>query len=250
MGVLTAERIKLTSTRSPWWCSAIVVVLGLGLAVLAAAVARSAKGDHTHVYTVSDAVSGVSGFGVLVLMIMATLSVTSEYRFGVIRTSFLATPNRTRVITAKSILLAVYATVLTAVLSVLAFVLFRAIYGSGPGLELSTSEEWRALIGVPIYALLCAVLAIAVGVLVRQSAAAISILLLWPLIIETLLSSFGSFGRNVGPLLPFHNVQRFFTMGDVSGNWHWGPWGSLIYFTIFVGLIFGAAVFVVNKRDA
>lgn len=250
MGVLTAERIKLTSTRSPWWCSAIVVVLGLGLAVLAAAVARSAKGEHTHVYTVSDAVSGVSGFGVLVLMIMATLSVTSEYRFGVIRTSFLATPNRTRVITAKSILLAVYATVLTAVLSVLAYVLFRAIYGSGPGLELSTAEEWRALIGVPVYALLCAVLAIAVGVLVRQSAAAISILLLWPLIIETLLSSFGSFGRNVGPLLPFHNVQRFFTMGDVSGNWHWGPWGSLIYFTIFVGLIFGAAVFVVNKRDA
>ncbi|GAA2471587.1 ABC transporter permease [Nocardia seriolae] len=250
MGVLTAERIKLTSTRSPWWCSAVVVLLGLGFAVLGAVSGRAAKGDNSDLYNVSLAVSGVSGLGVMVLMIMATLSVTSEYRFGVIRTSFLATPARTRVITAKAGLQAVYATVLTAVLSIVAYFAFRAIYGAKPGVGLSTAEEQRALFGVPVYALLCAILAVAVGVLVRQSAAAISILLLWPLLLETLLGAFGSFGRNVGPLLPFRNAQRFFTMGSDSRNWHWGVWGSLIYFAVFVAVIFGAAILVVNKRDA
>ncbi len=45
--------------------------------------------------TVDAAVSGVTGFGgVLVLMILAALSVTSEYRFGVIRSTFQALPNR------------------------------------------------------------------------------------------------------------------------------------------------------------
>ncbi|MEV6770514.1 ABC transporter permease [Nocardia sp. NPDC051030] len=253
MGVLAAERIKLTSTRSPWWCSAIVVALGLGFAALIASVSRSSKGNPDgQTVNVASAVVGVSGFGVLVLMIMATLSVTSEYRFGIIRTTFLATPQRSKVIGVKTALLAVYAAVLTAVLCVLAYGLTRAIYGSGPGLALSTSEEWRALLGVPVYALLAVAFAIGVGVLLRQSAAAISLIVLWPLVIEPLLGAFGGFGRNVGPLLPFQNGQRFFsqTISESSSNWHWGPWGSLVYFAVFVGIIFTAALVVLNKRDA
>jgi ABC-2 type transport system permease protein len=34
MGVVTAERIKLTSTKSPWWCTAAIIALGLGLAAV------------------------------------------------------------------------------------------------------------------------------------------------------------------------------------------------------------------------
>jgi ABC-2 type transport system permease protein len=33
-------------------------------------------------------------------------------------------------------------------------------------------------------------------------------------------------------------------------EYHWGPWGSLAYFAAFVAVVFGAAVVVVNKRDA
>lgn len=251
MGVLAAERIKLTSTRSPWWCSAVVVALGIGLSALIAAVSRSSKTDaDVPALDVASAVVSVSGFGVLVLMIMATLSVTSEYRFGIIRSTFLATPSRAKVIGVKTGLLAVYGAALTAVLCAIAYLITRAIYGSAPGLELATGDEWRALLGVPVYALLSIILAIGVGVLVRQSAAAISIIVLWPLVIEPLLGAFGSFGRNVGPLLPFQNGQRFFSMTASSSNWHWGVWGSLAYFAVFVTIVFGAALFVVNKRDA
>lgn len=252
MGVLAAERIKLTSTRSPWWCSAVVVALGIGLSALIAAVSRSSKGNgEVPDLDVASSVVSVSGFGVLVLMIMATLSVTSEYRFGIIRSSFLATPNRTKVISVKTALLAVYGTVLTAALCVAAYLITRAIYGSAPGLELSTADDWRALFGVPVYALLSIVLAIGVGVLVRQSAAAISIIVLWPLVLEPLLGAFGSFGRNVGPFLPFTNGSRFYaTTSNSASNWHWGVWGSLVYFAVFVTIVFGAALFVVNKRDA
>ena len=252
MGVLTAERIKLTSTRSPWWCSVLVVVIGLGLAAVFGLVANASYGKEGSLeLTMSAAQSGLTGLGVMILMIMATLTVTSEYRFGIIRTTFQATPNRIMVIVTKAGLVAVFAAVLTAVLALLSFGLAKAISGgdAGASLTLSSAEDWRGLIGVPLYAFLGAVLAVAVGVLVRQSAAAIALIVLWPMLVEPLAGAFGSFGRNVQPFLPFANMQRF-TGGEGAGNWHWGPWGGLIYFTVFVVIVLAAALYIVEKRDA
>ncbi|MGW4326567.1 ABC transporter permease [Nocardia sp. NPDC004573] len=253
MGVLAAERIKLTSTRSPWWCSAIVIALALGMAALLASVARASYGkDGAIDLTVSTAVAGISGFGVMVLMIMATLTVTSEYRFGIIRTTYQATPHRAKVIVTKAGLVGVYGAVLTIVLVFSAYAVAKAISGpdAGAALTLAGAEDWRQVYGIPIYAFLCVLLAIGVGVLVRQSAAAISLIVLWPLLIEGLLGAFGSFGRNVTPFLPFANANRFFSASVSAANWHWGPWGSLLYFTVFVAIVFGAALVVVNQRDA
>ena len=42
MAVLSAERIKITTTKSPLWCSVIIVVLALGFAAIMGAVAKSA----------------------------------------------------------------------------------------------------------------------------------------------------------------------------------------------------------------
>ncbi|MEU7766745.1 ABC transporter permease [Nocardia sp. NPDC049190] len=253
MGVLAAERIKLTSTRSPWWCSAIVVVLALGMAALLASVARASYGEQgAFDLTISAAATGVSGFGVMVLMIMATLTVTSEYRFGIIRTTFQATPHRGKVIATKAGLVGVYGAVLTIVLVLLAYLVAKALGGPAAGatLALSSPAEWREVYGTSIYAFLCIVLAVGVGVLVRQSAAAISLIVLWPLLIETLLGAFGSFGRNVTPFLPFANASHFYSAAETSANWKWGPWGSLLYFAVFVAIVFGVAIVSVNQRDA
>ena len=57
----------------------------------------------------------------LVLMIMAALAITSEYRFGTIRTTFQAVPNRASVLIAKAGLIGGFGAVLTLVLSFGAF---------------------------------------------------------------------------------------------------------------------------------
>ena len=246
MGVLAAERIKLTSTRSPWWCAAVIVLLGLGFAVLFGLFSKETL-------TLSNAVGGVSGFGVLVLMIMAALAVTSEYRFGTIRSTFLATPARDKVLLTKAALIGVGGAVFIGVLTVLAYVLAKVIGGSEATKLVLNSETARGLYGVPVYAFFAVLFAIGVGVLVRQTAAAVSIVILLPVVLETLMSAFGSFGRNVGAFMPFQNAGRFYSVGpgpDTSVDWHWGPWGSLLYFATFVAIVFGAALFAVNKRDA
>ncbi|MGC0365611.1 ABC-2 type transport system permease protein [Rhodococcus sp. 27YEA15] len=267
MAVLSAERIKITTTKSPLWCTVIIIVLALGLAAVVGLsskssltrynndIAAGSKPDFTPTLpTLSDAASGISGFGILVLMIMAALAVTSEYRFGIIRTTFQAVPNRGSVLAAKALLIGVFGAVLTLVLTFGAYALTKATAGdAGTALSLSTSSDWRAVYGVPIYALLCVILAVGVGALLRQSAGAIALLLLWPLLIENLFNLFGSVGEKIMPFLPFMNANHFLSDSPTTSssvNFHWGPWGSLIYFAVFVLVIFGASVAVVNRRDA
>ncbi|AWK71403.1 MULTISPECIES: ABC transporter permease [Rhodococcus] len=264
MAVLNAERIKITSTRSPWWCTVIIVVLGLGLAAVIGLSAKASINSFNDQLAdgkepdfepflpqMADAVGGVSGFGVLVLMILATLAVTSEYRFGVIRTTFQAIPNRASVLVAKAGLIGAFGAVLTFVLTFGAYAIAKATAGNeaGAALTLSGGDAWRSIYGVPIYAFLCVVLAVGIGALLRQSAGAIALLLLWPLLIESLFNLFGSFGEKIMPFLPFLNANHF--LGAPQGvDFHWGPWGSLVYFAVFVLVIFGASLVVVNKRDA
>ncbi|MEU6563559.1 ABC transporter permease [Nocardia nova] len=253
MGIVAAERIKITTTRSPWWCSAIVIVLGIGFAALLAAVTKASLGKEGQtLMTTATAVVGVRGLGVMVLMIMAALTVTSEYRFGIIRSTFQATPNRSLVLVTKAMLTGVYAAVLTFVLALVAYAIAKPLSGdAGLQMSLSSETDWRAIYGTAIYALLGVVLAVGVGALVRQSAAAISLIVLWPLLIENLLGSFGSFGHNVQPFLPFANMDHFIDdTSESSAHWHWGPWGGLIYFLVFTLVVFGVALVVTDRRDA
>ncbi len=265
MGVLAAERIKITSTKSPWWCTFAIVVLGLGLAAIVGFTSKlglNAYSDEVaqgktpeyepYFPSVFDAVgSGVGGFGVMVLMILAALTVTSEYRFGVIRTTFQAIPNRGSVLVAKALLIGVFGFILSFVLGLGAFYLAKALSGSDAGMLLSFDVEgtWRVIYGTAILAFLQVVIAVGVGALIRQSAGAIALLLLWPLVVENLFGLFGSFGRAVQPFLPWLNASHF--LGPDGGvDFHWGPIGSLIYFIAFTVVVFGAALFVVNLRDA
>ncbi len=256
ISVLNAERIKFTSVRSPLWCSVIIVALGLGLAALLGWLEQQRLDDPSSAegltpLTSSGAVAGVTGFGIMVLMIMAALSITSEYRFGIVRTTFQAIPNRTKVLLAKAGFIGVYGAVLTVVLGFAAFFVAKAMAGSdATTLTLTSAADWRPMYGLGIYALLCAFLAIGIGALLRQSAAAIALLLLWSLLLESLVGLFGSVGRDIQAYLPFMNAQHFLGGAEGALDFPWGPWGSLAYFAGIVTAIFVAAIVVVNKRDA
>ncbi|MGV8872702.1 MAG: ABC transporter permease [Rhodococcus sp. (in: high G+C Gram-positive bacteria)] len=256
MGVLAAERIKFTSTKSPWWCSAIIVVLGLGFAAALGYAAKLALDvdapEGIPATTASDVIGlGVGTFGSMVLMILAALTVTSEYRFGLIRTTFQAVTNRASVLAAKALLVGVYGAVLSFVLAVIGLYLAKSLAGEQAGalLGFDVDGTWRVLYGTAILAFVQVVLAIGVGALVRQSAGAIAILLLWPLLLESLVGVIPKVGEKIQPFLPFLNANHF--LGSDGGvEFHWGPIGGLIYFVAFTAVVFGAAVFVVNRRDA
>ena len=72
---------------------------------------------------------GVAVFGVPVLMVLSSMTMTGEYRSGMIRTTFAASPNRTLVVVAKAVVAAVFSAMYTVVLVVAAVIVGAADRG-------------------------------------------------------------------------------------------------------------------------
>lgn len=218
-----SEYLKLRSTRSPLWVALTVLVLSFALA--------TAIPDRP--------AAGPAMFGVPVLMVLSALTVTGEYRTGMIRTTFLATPNRVRLLAAKALVAALFSGVVAAVATLGSLVLAAA------------APDGRTVGAVTLYAVLGAVLAVGLGALVRHSAAAIAVLLLLPFVVEPLLGASRQLGPRIGPLLPFTNAEAFtgVTWLQMFSMW-WGPVGSALYFAAVSFAVFGVAAVVVSRRDA
>lgn len=250
------ERIKLFSTRSPWWCMALVVVFGFGFGALIATVPNGIP------LTVATTQFGIS-FAQAVIMVLAVLTVTSEYRFGTIRATFAAVPNRTAVLLSKTVTVALVSAIVGVVS---AFAAWGIVYLIGPGgadLRIDSEMEWRAVAGQGLVYALIAVLSVGVGVLVRQTAGAISLLLVWWLIIEsTIVSLLDLFlDLNLSRWMPFANASHFVTAGDPGATGEslgapvveypfGGPWGSLGYFAAVAVTVLVIGIIVANRRDA
>jgi len=236
LAAVNAERIKLFTTRSPLWSAAVIAVLSLGLAAVQASTAYGPGGVAPQ-----KAAMGVAVFGVPVLMILSALTVTNEYRNGVIRTTLAAVPNRALVLAAKAVVAACVSGVYAAVMVMGSIVVAH-----------SDPRNWRLVGAIALYAMLAAVLGVAVGALVRASAGAVALLLLWPLVAEPLLGNMPNISSRVGPYLPFANA---FTFIDVQWLYPyyampWGPVGSIVYFALVVAAVFVAALVTINRRDA
>lgn len=255
MTLLDVERIKLFSTRSPWWCIATVVVLGLVFsAPFAALVPTTVTPASTQFGT---------GIGGWIIMVMAALAVTTEYRFGTIRASFVATPNRFAVLGSKAVFIAAVAALLGVLVALLSWAVAIPLAGSDGDLALDSGVDWRSTVGFALVYAGYAIVAVGVAMLVRQSAAAISILLVWALVVERILGSIFLFALevNLQGWLPFQNANNFSTAGDPTATGSGqgaplleypfgGPWGSLAYFLGVALAVWLAGMFVTMRRDA
>ena len=93
MTLLNVERIKLFSTRSPYWCLAAIAAASLGFATLFGLV-ENGEAALPYIF-----LRGV-GLGMSIYMVLAALAITTEYRFGTLRNPFLGVPRRAAVLLA------------------------------------------------------------------------------------------------------------------------------------------------------
>jgi ABC-2 type transport system permease protein len=244
MSVLAAERIKLTTTRSPWWCAAFGVVATIGVASISM-IAEDTAGFSGVVSTQLG-----YGLGMAVVMVLATLAVTTEYSVGMIRTTFLAVPNRTVALLAKAAVVAVAAGLIGLVTAFGSWAMGLVLM-PGADLALHGATEWRQVAGVGLVFLVAAVFAVAVGVLVRHTAGAVAIVLTWAIMVESLLALIPGF-EPVVTWLPFQAAKQFLLAGQtpeglgLTGQ----PWVAMGYFAaVSVGLL-AVAIGVARRRDA
>jgi hypothetical protein len=167
--LLRSEWTKLRSVRFTGWCTAVyVLVVGAAGWLAAAGTDTAPRAD----LAVDGALTGF-GFGQLVLVVLGALAVTSEFGSGSAVATFTAAPRRARLLLAKTLVVAAYVALLSAVLAVLCAVAARQLTAVPGGISLTGPDVVRPVLLQVGAATMVAVLAVGLGVVLRSSAGAI-----------------------------------------------------------------------------
>jgi ABC-type transport system involved in multi-copper enzyme maturation permease subunit len=240
---LASEWIKLRSVRSTPWCTALVLFFVVAFGTLGAVFVQ----DGVHVG--DDILSlGMGGFLIaqVPVITMGVLCVSSEYGTGMVRTTLTVSPRRTRMLTAKALVLG--GLVLAAGLAALgAFaVVVTGMLGGDAGPQ-DSGVLVKTVLGGALYLCVLAEISLAVGALVRHSAGAISIMLALSLLPSVMgLFVGGRLGYYLITYAPVSVSAALIGEGidpDVSG------WHLLLVLTVLTAALLAAAGVVSARRD-
>jgi ABC-2 type transport system permease protein len=234
-----AEFLKIRTTRTTLGLALGMATLVLLIVVLAGLLDE--RRSLTEAGTQRDLFS-VAGFSSVFAALAGVLLVTSEYRFGTIRPTFLFTPRRSRVIAAKVVASFVAGLALAATAFALSLGVGSTILASR-GISISGDEVARLIGGGILSAAFWGAIGAALGSIVRNQVGAVIGLLAWVLIAENVL-----FGLvpSVGRYTPAQ-AERALTGADAE---HLVPAaaGAALLLTWAVGLtVAGAAL--TARRD-
>ena len=204
---------------------------------------------------VRDGLSGIL-IGFIALAVVAALFITTEFRRGIIRTTFTASPRRGRVLVAKAVVVAGVAFVTGTVAAVAAFLVSQPLLRDNgfvppayPTVSLWDGPVVRAVVGTGLVLALFAVLALALGASLRHGAAAITVviaLVVLPYIIGPFLTLDGeAWLKRVTPVAGLAIQQTRDRWDDVIG-----PWPGIAVLGAWVAIALVAAVVLLRRRDA
>jgi ABC-type transport system involved in multi-copper enzyme maturation permease subunit len=201
-------------------------------------------------------------FGLIAVTVLATLFITSEYRRGLIRATLTASPRRGRALAAKAIVISSVTFVTASIATAIAEAVSRhVLYANGNYVfPLSALAEVRAAIGTGLLFATAAVLVLALGTILRRSAGAVAtgiVVFVLPFIVSHPLSPAASgwlfratptaaFAVQ-GTLPHFAQVSNAYTMQN--GYYPLGPWAGLAVLAAYAAVAFGAAVWLIRRRD-
>ena len=289
-GALRSEFTKLRSVRSTYWTIAAMFIVSVGVAAIAVAgIANNIHNNPWNAAGTDAAQASLIAFfelGQLIIAVLGALVITSEYSTGMIRTSLTAMPRRGTVYAAKLI---VFTTVTLIVSLITSFVSFfvgqAAMAGSGvsaslfhsvtiprdvnmsPGpqgpngppsyqfighIVISPSTVLTAIIGCALFVTVVALIAFALGSIIRHTAGAITsvigLMFVLPIIIQVALPDTWRW-----------DVMRFFpdaagrvlskTIGQTEPHL-WSAWPQFGVTLIYAAVLLVIGAYLFRKRDA
>ncbi len=246
-----AEWVKFWSVRSTLWSAAMLFVLGAGLTVLVCATRAEALAAGGSDESPASFVTWGLMIAQITAIVLGTLIATSEYGTGMIRATLAASPRRSGVVAAKAV-------VLTGTLFVAGVVTAFAGYlggnwfldREGIGIALSEDGVLRALVGSGLYMAGLGLFAMAVGLLVRHTAAALSIVLALVFVVGNMAFLLpGAWGEWIAKLLPGNAGSGVATPVSFNPN-TLGPWTGFGVFAAETVALLIVAYVVFRRRDA
>ncbi len=185
--LLTAEILKLRTTRLVY--GLLSATLALAVAGTVGTIAVSGQIEQTFALETTEGVRNVfsnAGAGSIFVLVLGILGMTSEFRHNTVTETFLVTPTRGQVVTAKLVTFAVVGLVFAVLASVVTVAVALPVLSS-KGVDVTVGDYAGVLAGVAGVTVAYGLLGVAVGSLIRNSTAAVIVALAWTFIIEGLL---------------------------------------------------------------
>jgi ABC-type transport system involved in multi-copper enzyme maturation permease subunit len=214
--------------------------------------------------TIEDHLAGTFA-GLIAVVVIAAMFITAEYRRGLIRTTLSASPRRGRVLAAKAIVIGLVtfvAGLAAAIIAVTAGIRLASDQGSYL-LPVSSLTEVRVIVGTAALLAVAAVLALAIGTMVRRSAAAVTavivaIVLPYVLAVAAVLPVGATdWLLRLTPAAAFAVQQSMPQYPQVAalysataGYFPLAPWAGFAVLCGYAALALALARFLLRRRDA
>ncbi|MFL6053462.1 MAG: ABC transporter permease [Actinoallomurus sp.] len=255
--LMLSEWTKIRSVRSTVWSLILLVVLDLGFTALFMAI-TAAQWDKTDAQgrasVAADPTSTILGSGFflsqLTVCVLGVMVIASEYSTGMIRASLLAVPRRLPMLAAKATVFGLLILVLGTVVSFASFFIGEPILHSKAPVSLGDPGVLRAVVGGGLYLALLGLFAMAIGAIVRHTAAGITGVIGFVLVLAPLAQILpGSFGKHVHAYLP-SEAGHLIAQAHQGKNDLLTPWEGFGVFCLWTAVLLVIAAILLKRRDA
>jgi hypothetical protein len=248
--VIRSEWTKLRALRSTWSCALIAVILIVGGGALAAAgTPYRVSAAHPAVTAVSVSLFGVL-LAQLVLGVLGVLVFSGEYGTGMIRATLAVVPARLPVLWAKLIVLPGLVLPVALMAALAEFFVATAIQTArgGSGISLADPGVMRTVVGAALYLAVAAVVGLALGALLRKTAAGISVFAALFLIAPIIVVHLPHAIAGIAPYLP--SSAGGAVWGQPLVTHPLGPWTGFAVLCGYAVVLAGLAAWQLRRRDA
>lgn len=254
---LRYEWVRILTLRSTYWLIGLGLLITAGVAFI---IAFATRNDPRDVDQTAAVLTGGADFATFIPIFMAIIGIFAtghEYRHGTIQPTLTTIPQRSRLLLAKIIVVSVVAIIVVALSIVINLAIGVIFWGELPGFDAPLNE---VIPGYFTLVVLYTILGLALAQLFRGVPSALVVLLVFPLVVETLIS-----GLSLVPaldwlqpalrFLPFSAgtrlmaTQPYDPMGGPDFD-YFERWASGGVFAAFVAIILLVAWTLFKKRDA
>jgi ABC-type transport system involved in multi-copper enzyme maturation permease subunit len=226
-------------------------------------VVASAVNSDYDTGTLADHLFGVF-IGLLIMIVIAAMFITVEFRRGLIRTTLAASPRRGRLLAAKAAVIGLATFVLGSAAVAVAVIVGRRIAHDNGIFVLASGWpiEVRVILLTGAMLAVASVLALSIGTMVRRSVvavAAVIVVIVLPYIVGVtgiLSASASEWILRVTPAAAFAVEQSVPQYHQVLGDygppdyWPLAPWAGLAVLCGYAAVALGAAAWLLRRRDA
>jgi ABC-2 type transport system permease protein len=253
--VLLSEFTKFRSLRSTMWTLLAAVVLMIGIGALFSGVTASQY--HTYNWAekaafnpVTTSLNGVY-FAVVAFGVLGVLLTGGEYSTGMIRSSLTAVPRRLPVLWGKA---AVFAGSIFSVSLIASFTCFffgQALLNSHHlGVPVTAHDALRSVIGAALYLTVAGLIGLALGALLRNTAAGITTFAAVFFVIPPLAMLLpASISNHLAPYLPSNAGDAIWGGAALVPN-ALSPWAGFALLCGYAAILIGAGAWRLRRADA